>query len=215
MSKARKPDELNALGTVAGVMLSIIETLKTMVRDLGGTFADVYRLATPEGADDLRAIAAIIVRGAKAAAADTLRAMCVYTAPSYKELKSAFDWVNDWYERAEFKAIDICQSISREPSVVEFIYVHMDRSASTDEVLAEMEKRNLRPALYEEGVDFSQIHPDEQRKFPIVMLGSVCVDPSGRRGVACLFEDSVGRYLRLYRVEGDWDSLYRFLAVSK
>lgn len=65
MSKARKQDELNAMGTVAGVMLSLIESLKTMVREAGGTFADVYRLVTPEGADDLKAIVKLIVSAKK------------------------------------------------------------------------------------------------------------------------------------------------------
>lgn len=67
MSKKRNPDELDGMGSVAGVMLSIIEMLKSLVREMGGTFADVYRLATPEGTDDLKAIAAIIARGAKKA----------------------------------------------------------------------------------------------------------------------------------------------------
>lgn len=72
MSKKRNPDELDGMGTVAGVMLSIVEMLKSLVRETGGTFADVYRLATPEGAEDLKAIAAIIARGAKKAVGFTV-----------------------------------------------------------------------------------------------------------------------------------------------
>ena len=68
MSKGKKPEELKMMESVAGVMLSIIGTLTSLVRGLGGTFADFYRLATPEGEEDLTAIAAIIACGAKSAA---------------------------------------------------------------------------------------------------------------------------------------------------
>lgn len=64
MSKKRGQDELEKMGSVAGVLLSIIEALVVLVREFGGTFADFHRLTTPEGADDLKAIAAIIA-GAK------------------------------------------------------------------------------------------------------------------------------------------------------
>jgi len=195
-----------------GFMFEMFKVLIHAVLKLGGTREDLKRIVKEPALVD--EIAKLIVN-AKSAAADTFRAMVDYTTPSYTELKTRFDWVNDWYERVEFKAIDICRSVSREPCEVEFVYVHMDRSASTDEILAEMEKRNLRPALYEEGLAFAKAHPDEQRKLPIVMLGSVCVGPAGDRSVACLSVVSGGRSLRLGVVEGDWGANYRFLAVSK
>ncbi len=138
-----------------------------------------------------------------------------YANPSYQELKSAFDWVDDWYDRAMFKTIDICKSVSREPCVVGFVYVHMDRTASSNEVYATMETRGLRPALYEELLAFAKAYPDEQRKFHIIALGSFCVGVSGGRYVAYLSDVGYGRRLRLDFFEHDWFDNCRFLAVSK
>lgn len=185
--------------------------LAALVHKLGGREAAG---AVLENNDLAKQIADLIV-GAKKTAIGAFRAMCDYVTPSYKELKASFDWVNEWYERVEFKAIDICKSVSRESRELEFVYVYMGRNASTDDVLAEMEKRNLRPALYEEGLGFAKAHPDEQRKFPIVMFGSVCVDPFGYRNVACLGGDSDGRSLSLDWYGSDWRDSDRFLAVSK
>jgi len=142
----------------------------------------------------------------------TFRAMVDYVAPTFAGLKTQFSWVNDFYNEADFKVINIC---NWEPRELEFVYVHLDRISSTEEVLAKMERRNLRPAIYEEGLGFAKAHPDEQRKFPIVMLGSVCVDPNGDRSVACLDKANGGRYLNLFMVEGGWGGYCRFLAVSK
>jgi len=68
MSKAKKPEELKMMESVAGVLLSIVGLLVAAVKKCGGGFADFHRLTTPEGADDVAAIAAIIARDAKKAA---------------------------------------------------------------------------------------------------------------------------------------------------
>jgi hypothetical protein len=90
----------------------------------------------------------------------------------------------------------------------------MDRDASTDEVLAEMDRKGLRPALYEELLGFAEKYPDEQRKYPIVALGSEA-DVGGDRGVACLWRDGDGRHLDLGWIADVWDGHDRFLAVRK
>lgn len=67
MSK-KKTDELKMNNSVADIDQSIVNALVTAVRKRGGSFADFYRLTTPEGADDVEKIADVIVTGAKGSA---------------------------------------------------------------------------------------------------------------------------------------------------
>jgi hypothetical protein len=50
----------------------------------------------------------------------------------------------------DFCAISMCQNVSRETRLIEFELICLDRDTSTEEILEEMERRNLRPALFEE-----------------------------------------------------------------
>jgi len=111
--------------------------------------------------------------------------------------------------------------VSTENREVAFEYVHMDCDASsTNEMLAEMERKGLRPALYEELLGFAKKYPDEQREYPIAALGSES-DVHGRRCVASLWGHDFARCLRLRWIDGSWSGWggwrgrYRFLAVRK
>lgn len=156
-----------------------------------------------------------IEEGAKKAAS-AFTAFVDYKTPTYAELKKSFDWVNDWYEHAKFELIDACKGVSQTAGNVAFEVVQFDFGISTADALVELDKRGLRPATDEELVAFAKAFPDEQRKYPIVALGSVCLDRDGYRNVAYLVEYSVGRGLDLDWVEYGWRGAYgRFLAVSK
>lgn len=141
----------------------------------------------------------------------------VYLQPEFEELKRRFPaYVNSGYKGKRSDPIGRCKGISKENREVAFEYIHMDRKASTDEVLAEMDRKGLRPALYEELLGFAEKYPDEQRKFPIVALGSK-TRVGGDRGVAFLCGFGDGRSLDLHwlGLGSDWRSDYRFLAVRK
>jgi hypothetical protein len=138
----------------------------------------------------------------------------VYVQPEFEELKCRFSTLNPDYKGKRFDPIERCKAVSKENREVAFEYVHMDRDASTDEVLAEMDRKGLRPALYEELLGFAEKYPDEQRKLPIVALGSEA-DVDGNRSVACLWDDGNGRYLNLDWIGSDWLDSDRFLAVRK
>lgn len=147
--------------------------------------------------------------------AETFSAPIVYVQPEFEELKRRFPaYVNPDYKGKRFDPIERCKAVSKENREVAFEYVHMDRDASTDEVLAEMDRKGLRPALYEELLGFAEKYPDEQRKYPIVALGSEA-NVGGGRNVAYLWLDGDGRRLGLYWVGFDWRGRYRFLAVRK
>lgn len=140
-----------------------------------------------------------------------------YRQRSYAELKLAFDWVNKGYKNAEFKPIDICKDVSTETREIEFELVHLNEDVSTDEILADLDKRGFRPALYEELLAFATKHPDEQKKYEIVALGSVCRSSNGHHLCSpYLSQDDLGRGLIFDWVEGGWwDDDYRFLVVRK
>jgi hypothetical protein len=145
---------------------------------------------------------------------NTFTAFVKYEQPSLEELERRFPIVAPYYKGKRFDPIERCKGVSKENREVAFEYVHMDRNASVDAVLAEMDRLGLRPALYEELLGFAAQYPDEQRKYPIVALGSE-TRVGGFRSVACLWGDGPGRSLGLRWVDGDWHDYYRFLAVRK
>lgn len=51
--------------------------------------------------------------------------------------------------------------------------VHLNQQLASEEVIAELKKRGLRPAEIHELLFFGAQYPDEQRKYSIVALGSV------------------------------------------
>lgn len=91
---------------------------------------------------------------------------------------------------------------------------HFDRSISSEDAIKEMEKEGFRPAKIEELLAYGALLPEEQRKYPIIALGSVA-EIDGSRGVACLHRVGSERSLGLRWFDGDWDGCYRFLGVRK
>lgn len=196
MAKANKSEFLKGFGK----LFEVIKVLVNAALDIGKEW--VKRVAT-------------LIVGAKKATANLFHVFVDYTTPSYAELKTQFDLVNEWYEGAVFEAIDSCKAISRDPREIVFEVVHLDRNISIRDARFELDKRGLRPALYEELLGFAKAHPNEQRRFIIYALGSVCVGPLGRHCVPFLGEDSVGRCLYLHLYGHVLVTTYRFLAVSK
>ncbi len=139
----------------------------------------------------------------------------VYVQPKFKELKRRFTaYVDRVHTFKFFVPIERCKAVSKENREATLEYVHMNRDASTDEVLAEMDRKGLRPALYEELLGFAEKYPDEQLKYPIVALGSEShVFPIN--GVACLWRFRNGRSLIVHSFDGVWHDSCRFLAVRK
>lgn len=138
-----------------------------------------------------------------------------YVHSTYAALEVAFDRVKSEYESAKFVPIDLCKNVSKKSRRINFEYVRMGGDASTNEVLDEMSRRGLRPALYEELLAFARKYPDEQRKFPIIALGSVWSSNSGDCCVAGLHGDSSERCLDRGDIRLEWLDISRFLAVKK
>lgn len=228
---------VSEIETDAGFFTRFMNATMDVVREKAIPFAAVYRLATAGGRTTLVKIVDLAYadwqaeqpkpverqpqgghpyRGGPTNGSSPFSAPVVYVQPAFEELKRRFPaYVDPDYKDRRFGPIERCKAVSKENREVAFEYVHMDRDASTDEVLAEMDRRGLRPALYEELLGFAEKYPDEQRKYPIVALGSES-DVGGRRRVASLWRDGVGRDLHLGWVDDDgWDCYDRFLAVRK
>ena len=98
---------------------------------------------------------------------------------------------------------------------VEFHLVHLNRYASTDAALVELNRQGFRPAKIEELLAFGARYKNLQKEFPIVALGSVWQSRSGDRLVANLDYWDGERNLVLGWVGYVWHEPYRFLAVRK
>lgn len=146
---------------------------------------------------------------------DKFIAMIEYSKLSYGDLAELFGRVNGDLQRAQFELTGPCKNVGQQAGKIEFRYVHMQKSASTKEVLTEIEKRGLRPATHEELVGFASQFPEEQRRFPIVELGSVWRNGHDSCSVIHQRGKDGLRWMGLARTNGVWLDSCRFLAVPK
>lgn len=92
--------------------------------------------------------------------------------------------------------------------------VCFNKYISSNEAIAELKKLGMRPATLPELLAFDEKYLEEQRKYPILALGSVWRDWDGRNA-PCLWDGSDGRRLRLYWIEVVWGGDCRFLVVRE
>ncbi len=123
-----------------------------------------------------------------------------------------YDWKNSDLTASRFPVIG--EGIVE----YEFKYVHPNQAVSSETAVDLIKKEDSEnpwePAKVEHLLAFGAAFPDEQRKFPIVGLGSVGEVGDDRR-VPCLYRYDSRRVLYLYWWDYDWYSGYRFLAVRK
>lgn len=104
--------------------------------------------------------------------------------------------------------------------VVEFEarHFHFDRDISSKNAIKEIEAEDSSnpwsAAKIEHVLSDGKTFPEEQRKFPIVGLGSVA-EVLGSRSVPCLGKVGSKRYLFLHSFDRGCSPLCRFLAVRK
>lgn len=93
----------------------------------------------------------------------------------------------------------------------ELTLVHLDRVASTGEVLHELEELSMRSARIEELLAFGAAYPQAQRHSPIVALGAI---ETLYRRRPFLWGSSLVRHLDLRFDEKVWSGDIRFLTVG-
>ena len=212
MAKSKK--DTSAIVSALGVLMSIITALVSAVRKQGGTDADIYRLATPEGESLIEKIAALIVQAGKPI--EKLAENCYKVLVDYGQTlqqmiaNGKYDYANSDINSTNFPTT----GNGKQEVVVEL--VHFGRDMESSAVLKEFESRGLRAATLPELLAFGAIYPEKQREFPIVVLGSVWQDRDGSRYVPCLFRCGSKRRLGLGWGDGRWDDHFcRFAAIRK
>jgi len=91
---------------------------------------------------------------------------------------------------------------------------HFDRSVSSEQVVEAIKADGWEPSKIEHLLAFGEKYPEEQRKYPIIALGSEA-SVRGYRYVPDLYRYGAGRFLDLYWRDVGWNGGYRFLAVRK
>lgn len=108
--------------------------------------------------------------------------------------------------------------VTRQSGKVEGQLVYFSYPVSSDEVIEEMDKKGFRPAEFQELLAFGVQHPEEQKKYYIIALGSLFIDPWNNN--LSVFElggrvdPGSARYLSYGRFRSTFNQdYYRFLAV--
>ncbi|MFZ2189513.1 MAG: hypothetical protein WA057_01435 [Candidatus Magasanikiibacteriota bacterium] len=133
---------------------------------------------------------------------------------SVKEMVAAgrYDWSNDDINDTNFKVN------GNGVVTIDLELVHLNKTASSEDVLSYFEQNGLRPATLAELLAFGATYPEIQREFPIVCVDketSSWVGPGGYRNVPYLSRCVSGRGLGLCWFGGGWGGVCRFLAVRK
>lgn len=199
-----KSEFLSSFGTA----FEVFKAMSDAVLAMGGDDNDLRRLLSDSSLG--KQVAEVIMgRGAKYLG-DTLT-VTLYYPRTFEEMVAAghYDWVNQDITSGHFP-------ITREgETAIEVVLVHLNKVASTADVLHYMGEHGLAPAPIEHLFAVGEQYPDLQRKFPIVALGSVWRFSRGLRFVAGLCEFGARRDLGLRWFECDWRDDCRFLAVRK
>lgn len=111
------------------------------------------------------------------------------------------------------------ESIGKQISILTKL-VCFNRIISSQDAIVEIEKAGYQLAILPELLALGEAHPELQKKFPIVALGSVWTDTAGTQSVpAIVFDRPVRslykRNLHLNNLNEDWYSHYRFLVVCR
>lgn len=119
-----------------------------------------------------------------------------------------YDWVNgDLTER-------LFRLTGRGIVVRNLQLLQYDRTTSSEEVLKIIEAIGVEPAAIEDLLAFGAKYPDEQRKYPVIALGS-SAEVRGDRYVPYLGRDGAKRRLSLSCSPRGWARPCRFLARNK
>lgn len=98
---------------------------------------------------------------------------------------------------------------------LEIVLVYFGKDMDSNDVLSELDKLGFRAAILPELLAFGETHPEVQREFPIIALGSFWADRDGNRFVPCLGRWRGKRGLGLSWFESRWSGYCRFAAVRK
>ena len=205
----------DAMMSGAGWLGSFASKLTKALRKLGVSNEQIHELVKDGDAPDalVEKVAAVLAEAMRAAANLFRFRVVVNYSQTLEQMIAAgrYDWKNPDITEKHFPI----PPSKRGKEEVAIELVHFDRNMESDEVLRELDKAGLRSAELPELLAFGAAHPEKQREFPIVALGSVWQDRSGDRDVPYLWSNSGRRLLHLSWLGRRWDAYYRLLAVRK
>lgn len=193
-----------------GKMFEVVKTLVNAVLDMGGNDEDILRILKD------KKLAAEIAKQIMAERGITIPDGCEVLSVDYA-LKlidaitaATFDWKNDDIVEKNFPN----QAHETGEQNLQVKLYHFGKDMSSEDVVSAMDKDGFRPATLRELLAYAVKNPDEQRKYPIVGLGSIWSRGDDRL-VPCLRLHGSGRELSLGWWSDGWGGRYRFLAVRK
>ena len=210
---AKTKDELKLMEGIAGTVSAIVTALVVAVRKLGGGFSHFHRLTTPEGAETMDKIAALIV-GQSAEATKPLVTPGLWSK-FLAALIQACQFVsyvnpNITGENFSYRDGDLSLKSVEVISIKEHLR-KLNRSwLRTDEVVVYLKSLGYRPATIVELLFWWLQHPENWTNCLVVALGSVWdgrVPFVGGRG-SC-------RGLYLSYAALDWYEGFGFAAVRE
>ncbi len=137
--------------------------------------------------------------------------------PSRPELERDFSGENSVsviFDGRPFQKHASCVGMDETPGDRIFLVEHFGREIESEDAITEMDKQGYRPATHLEAIAFAKAHPEFQRQFWIVALGSFAMDDGNRR-VAVLGADGDGRFLSDGWFDRRWHAELRFLFLRK
>ncbi len=150
-------------------------------------------------------------RGVIASFLDNLKESNILTVPYSRSIADSliagkYDWTNDSITDEKFG-----DKLTGTKDVETKMY-HFGIDISSENAIAKMNAEGFRPATMKELLAYGEKNPEEQRKYPVVALGSVA-EVSLDRHVGVLDGYGSGRVAGLYSWGDGWSGYYRFLAV--
>lgn len=198
----------SAIARGASMAADVWSKLDAKIKEKGGTEDALHVLAKEEGAPLLDVIADLLV---KAELKTRNRSVEVNYAKSLADMVKAgkYDCANENIVAKNFpiEGTGVVET--------ELVFVHFNRDIGSEAAIKELEQMGLVPCKIEHLLALGAKHPDLQREYPIICLGSSWVVSDGRRGVPCLSYWFAGRRLRLRWFDREWARYCRFAAVRK
>jgi len=192
---------------VAKDVTAIFQSLLEKVKKRGYSEDEILRVAASEGDGLLEKFADVLV-----AAAQKPR-------ESFPTVVNYDLSVEEAIKAGDYQAVNADITSENFPcprsgeNELEIILVRFEHRMSSAEVVQKLKDEGLRAAGLPELLAFGAMHPDVQRKFSVVGLGSIWHDRKGYGNVPCLYAASEGRYLDLHWWDDGWYSYSRFAAL--
>lgn len=124
-------------------------------------------------------------------------------------IAGGYDWVDDSVTDKRFPLLP------RDSEWRKIEGVKFDHDPTSEEVLAEFERRGLERPTYKDALYFGVLHPQEQEKHPVVFLHEPVEDLGGDRRVIALFGRPGRRCLGLDLFDHKWSRDCVFAGVRK